>query len=200
LVYVISWDNAIDKKVKSSDDKDLGKVQSITRDYIQVKEGIVDKNYLQGYDGDHLWVSLTKDEVKSRFEGEKDPPISTFETAEYLERKTSVTKQYPDFETNIPAYGGTSAEGAAAATITDSLAMSWDKIIDKKVKSNDNEDMGKVESVAANYVEVKEGALHRKRYFVPKYYLEGFDGENLRASLTKDEIKDRYERDSPPTD
>jgi hypothetical protein len=208
MVYLISWDKAIDKKVKSSDDKDLGKVQSITRDYIQVKEGIVDKNYyyipvfyLQGYDGDHLWVSLTKDEVKSRFEGEREPPIATFETAEYLERKTSVTKQYPDFEINIPAYGGTSAERATAATIIhDSVAMSWDKIIDKKVKSSDNEDMGKVESVAANYVEVKEGVLHKKRYFVPKYYIEGFDGENLRASIIKDEIKDRYERDSPPTD
>jgi hypothetical protein len=46
--------------------------------------------------------------------------------------------------------------------------MSRDKIIDKKVKSSDNEDMGKVESVAANYVEVKERALHKKRYFVPK--------------------------------
>ncbi|MFZ0512141.1 MAG: hypothetical protein WAM14_11090 [Candidatus Nitrosopolaris sp.] len=41
-----------------------------------------------------LWVSLTKDEVKLRFEGEKDPPPSTFETPEYLERKTTVTNQY----------------------------------------------------------------------------------------------------------
>ena len=101
----------------------------------------------------------------------------------------------------LRAYGGTFAERATAATtIPNSVAMSWDKIIDKKVKSSDNEDMGKVESVAANYVELKERALHKKRYFVPKYYIEGFDGENLRASLSKDEIKDRYERDSPPTD
>jgi hypothetical protein len=28
---IISWDKAIDKKVKTSDDKDVGKVQSITR-------------------------------------------------------------------------------------------------------------------------------------------------------------------------
>lgn len=55
---IISWDKAIDKKVKSSDDKDLGKVQSITRDYIQTKEGTIGKNYyyipkyyMQGYDG-----------------------------------------------------------------------------------------------------------------------------------------------------
>jgi hypothetical protein len=53
-------------------------------------------------------ISLTKDEVKSGF----DSPISTFETPEYVERKTTVTKQYPDFETNIPAFGGTSAAPA----------------------------------------------------------------------------------------
>jgi len=60
LTDIISWDKAIDKKVKSSDDKDLGKIQSVTRDYIQTKEGTVDKKYyyipkyyLQGYDSDH---------------------------------------------------------------------------------------------------------------------------------------------------
>jgi hypothetical protein len=58
---ILSWDKAIDKKVKSSDNKDLGKIQSITKDYIQTKEGSISKNYyyipkyhIQGYDGDHL--------------------------------------------------------------------------------------------------------------------------------------------------
>ena len=71
MTDIISWDKAIDKKVKSSDDKNLGKIQSVTRDYIQTKEGTVDKKYyyipkfyLQGYDGDHLWVSLTRNDVK----------------------------------------------------------------------------------------------------------------------------------------
>jgi|SRR5215467_10533616 len=102
MAEVIIWDNAIDKKVKSTDDKDLGKVQSITKDYVQTKEGTIDKKYyylpkyyIQGYDGDDLRISLTKDEVKSRFEGEKAPLPSTFETPEYLERKASVTTQYP---------------------------------------------------------------------------------------------------------
>ena len=196
---IILWDEAIDKKVKSSDDKDLGKVQSITREYIQTKEGTIGKNYyyipkyyMQGYDGDHLWVSLTKDEVKSRFEGEKNPTASTFKTPEYLERRTAITKQYPDFETNIPTYAGISTP--------DSVAMPWDKIIDRKVKSSDNEDIGKVESIAPNYVEVKEGTVHKKHYFIPKYYVQGFDGENIRTSLTKDRIKDRFERDNPPTE
>ena len=135
---IVSWDKTINKKVKSSDDEDLGKVQSITRDYIQTKEGTIGKNYyyipkyyMQGYDGEHLWVSLTKDEVKSKFEGEKDPPASVFRTPEYLERRTTITKQYPDFETNIPAYAG----GSTSAKIApDSVAMPWDKIIERKVK------------------------------------------------------------------
>lgn len=224
---IISWDKAIDKKVKSSDDKDLGKVQSITQDYIQTKEGTIGKKYyyipkyyLQGYDGDHLWVSLTKDEVKSRFEGEKEPSATTFETPEYLQRKADVAKQHPNFESNIPTYSGsgsgetttigtggggvttgtTSSSTASTPTIPDAVAMPWDKIVDRKVKSTDNEDLGKVESVAVNYVEVKEGAVHKKHYFIPKYYIQGFDGENLRTSLTKNQIKDRYERDNPPTE
>ncbi len=114
------------------------------------------------YDGDNLWVSLTKDEVKSRFEGEKGPPPSTFEIPEYLERRTTITKQYPDFETNIPAYAGGSR---SVTTAPDSVAVPWDKTIDRKVKSSDNEDIGKVESIAPGYVEVKDGTVHKVSLF-----------------------------------
>jgi hypothetical protein len=117
-----------------------------------------------------------------------------------VQRKTTVTKQYPAFETNVPAYAGTSGARPPSTTIPDSVAMPWAKIIDRKVKSSDGHDMGKVESIAPSYVEVKEGAVHKKRYFIPKYYVQGYDGENIRTSLTKDEIKDTYERDSPPTE
>jgi hypothetical protein len=194
---VISWDKAIDRKVKSSDDKDLGKVQSITRDYIQTKEGMASKNYyyipkfyLSGYDGDNLWVSLTKDEVKSRFESEKAPEPAEVETPEYAERRTQITRQYPDFATTIPAY-----RPSNAATVQ----MPWDKIIDKKVKSSDRKDLGDVESISTNYIEVKEGTVSKKHYFIPKYYVQGFDGDSLYASLTKDDVKRRFERDSPPS-
>jgi hypothetical protein len=77
--------------------------------------------------------------------------------------------------------------------------MPWDKIIDKKVKSSDDQDLGKVQSVAANYVESQEGVVSKKRYYIPKHYIQGFDGENLHAALTKDEVKSRYERESPPS-
>jgi hypothetical protein len=114
---ILSWDKAVDKKVKSSDDQDLGKIESITREYIQAKQGLIGKKYyfipkyyIQGYDGDNLWVSLTKDEVKTRFERETPPDLKEFETSEYAERKSMVIKQYSDFDRSIPAYNSSSKE------------------------------------------------------------------------------------------
>jgi hypothetical protein len=207
---IISWDNAIDKKVKSSDDKDLGKVQSITKEYIQTKEGALSKNYyfipkyhIQGYDGDNLWVSLTKDEIKERFEKEKAPDPSEFESPEYSQRRTNMINQYPDFESKIPRYNIGTASGSSGTQATgsqDMVGLPWENVIDKEVKSSDNKDVGKVESISANYLEVKEGHVSKKHYYIPKHYVQGYDGHKLHASITKDEIKDRYERDSPPSD
>ena len=209
MADIISWDKAIDKKVKSSDNKDLGKIESITKDYIQTKEGVVSKNnyyipkyYLQGYDGDHLWVSLTKDEVKTRFERRDPPDPSEFETPEYNQRKAAVTQQYPGFANNIPTYSGggsfpSSGTAAGGATSQDMVGLPWEQVIDKKVKSSDNQDMGKVESISTYYTEVKDGRNH---YYIPKHYVQGFDGEKLHTSLTKEEIKEKYERDSPPSE
>jgi hypothetical protein len=209
---IISWDKAIDMKVKSSDNKDLGKIQSITKDYIQTKEGLVSKNYyfipkyhIQGYDGDKLWVSLTKDDVQARFEKEKAPDPSEFDTPEYNQRKTNMVKQYPDFENNIPPYSGGGQEtqpstSTPATTSQDMVGLPWENVIDKTVKSSDNQDIGKVESVSTYYLESKEGHVSKKHYYIPKYYVQGFDGKNLHTSLTKDEIKNKYERDSPPSE
>ena len=92
---IISWDESADKKVKSSDDKDLGKVQNVTKDYIQTKEGailkksyFIPKYYVQGYDGDNIWISLRKDDVKERYERENQiKDISEFETPDYIQRR-----------------------------------------------------------------------------------------------------------------
>src|SRR5919201_5496649 len=128
---IISWDNAIDKKVKSSDNKDLGKIQSITKEYIQTKEGALSKNYyfipkyyIQGYDGDSIWVSLTKDEIKVNFEKQKAPDTSEFQSPEYDRRRANVIKQYPDFESKIPRYNNSSSGGSAATATTTTPAAS----------------------------------------------------------------------------
>jgi hypothetical protein len=207
---ILSWDEAKDKKVKSSDDKDLGKIQSTTKDYIEIKEGLIGKKtyfipkyYVQGYDGESVWVALKKENVKEKFERESPPrDFSEFETPDYIQRRESVRKQYPDFDNNIPRYTpipGTSSAGISTPS-TKMVSVPWETLKGKKVRSKDNSDVGKVEEVAPHYVKVKEGLIGKKSYFIPKYYIEYFDGDKLQTSLSKDEIKSKWERNSPPSE
>ena len=186
---VISWDKAIGKEVKSSDKKDVGKIQSVTTEYITTKDGLVSKKYyfipkqyVQRFDGDKIWISLTKDEIKGRFERDD---ASQIQAEEFQSQSTTATKT-------------TSATTTKKGT--DMVEMPWEKVIEKKVKSSDSKDLGKVESIGPHFVEVDEGIVRHKRYFIPKYYVEGFDGDNLHVALTKDELKNKYERDSPPSE
>jgi hypothetical protein len=213
-IEVISWDEAMSKKVKSSDEKDLGEVHTITKDFVQTQEGIVSKKYyfipkfyIQGYDGEDLWVSLTKDQVKNKFERENAPTdLNEFLGANYNQQKAATIKQYPNFENQVPSYSPLGKDTATATsstssgtTQTDKLMMPWEKVIGKKVKSIDEHEMGKIKSVSSSFIEVEEGLVRKDRYFIPKYYVEGYGGEdNVIVSLTKETIKQKYQRDAPP--
>jgi hypothetical protein len=208
---ILSWEEAKDKKVKSSDDKELGKVQNATKDYLEIKEGTIGKKtsfvpkyFVQGYDGNFIWISLRKEDVKERFEREEPPhDMSEFETPDYVQRRESIKKMYVDFDNNIPRYApipGTSATTVHAPPSTKMVTVLWEKLKGTKVKSKDNSDVGKIEEVGPHYVEVKEGLIGKKSYFIPKYYIEYYDGDKLHTSLSKDEIRRKWERNSPPSE
>ncbi|HEY6586737.1 MAG TPA: hypothetical protein VIY98_00465 [Nitrososphaeraceae archaeon] len=79
------------------------------------------------------------------------------------------------------------------------VGLSWDKVIDKEVKSSDNEEIGKIKSLGQYFVEIEDGVISKKHYFIPKKYLHQYkDDDSLHSSLIKDEIKQKYQRDSPP--
>jgi hypothetical protein len=197
LVDVLSWDKSIDKDVKSSDEKKVGKVRAITRDFIQIEKGKLDKkyyfvpkHYIQGYDGEHIWLAINEDEVK-QFESEKELSLSSFDNEKYRERKSAIERQHPEFSSSIPTY-------SPASVGQTQVGMPWEKVIGKDVKSADDKDLGELQSVSSDYVEIKDGTVSKKHYFVPKTYVQEYDGKKVRLSLTKDEVKDKFERDSPP--
>jgi len=76
--------------------------------------------------------------------------------------------------------------------------FSWDSVIDKKVKSSDKEEMGKIKSLGEHFIEIEDGIISKKHYFVPKKYFQNYDDDTVYSSLTNDEIKEKYQRDSPP--
>lgn len=199
---VLSWDKVIDKDIKSADDKKIGKVRAVTKDFIQVKKGTIDKKYyfvpkyyIQGYDGEDIWLSLYKYEIE-QFESEKELPVSNFENERYLERKQMIEKEFPRFSAAIPKYSNL----ASSSTTTPSqVGMPWDKILGEDVKSADEEALGEVASIGSDWIEVKKGSINKKHYYIPKIYVQEFDGKKLHISLTEDEIEDKFERDTPPT-
>jgi hypothetical protein len=208
---ILSWDEAEDKKVNSSEGEEIGKVKSVGKEFIEVEDGLIAKKtyfipkyFVQGYDGNFIWLSLIKEDIKERFERERPPSdMSEFETPDYVERKQSIKTLYPDFDDYIPRYAqipGASTTSVRAPPTTKAVTVLWENLKGRKVKSNDDEDMGKVEVIGPHYVEVKEGLIEKKSYFVPKYYFESFDGEKLHVSLSEDEIKRKWKRDTPPTE
>ena len=206
-IDVISWDTVIDKKVKSSDDQDLGKIHTITNDFVQTKEGLVSKNYyfipkyyVRGYDGEHVWVSLTKDEVKTKFERDNAPTdLKGFLPEGYDEKRAATIKEYPEFENQVPSFSPVGKSSIDTTYEKEKLMMPWEDVISKKVKSIDEHDIGEIKSVFSAFIEVEDGMLRKDRYYIPKYYIEGFDNENhVISSLTKEDIKEKYKRDGPP--
>jgi hypothetical protein len=77
---------------------------------------------------------------------------------------------------------------------------SWDRCIGKQVKSSDNEDVGTAENTTPDSVEVKDGLIAKKHYYIPKDHFLGFDGEYLKVDLKKDEIRDQFLADNPVAD
>jgi len=72
-------------------------------------------------------------------------------------------------------------------------------ILHKKVSSLDGKELGSIESISPDYVELVEGGINKKHYFLPKSYLKEFGEKNFCVLLTKNEVKNRYKRHDPPT-
>jgi hypothetical protein len=223
MIERLSWVQTIDKKVISADEKDLGKVQSLSADYIESKVGkisskhyFIPRYYVEGFDDDgNIWISLEEKDVKQMFEG-KPPTSNHLMEHSYLERKRAILAFYPDFDRNLPPYQ--TAASAASTHMSDRLAgtvrsssdmpqtkeetiIPWDRIIDKRAKTTNGEEIGRVASISSDFIDVKGGILDNKHYFIPKYYVEGFDGDNLYLApvfTTKDQIKTRFLRERPP--
>ena len=71
----------------------------------------------------------------------------------------------------------------------------------KKVRSIGGEDIGKIENVNTYFIEVKDGLLTKRHYYIPKYSILGFDGRNtLITVMTKEEIKNEFSAHNPVAD
>ena len=205
LTVGLSWDKLKGKNTKSIDNKEIGKIKEISQDYIQIEKGIVSKDhffvpkyFVEGYEDDDIIISLTEDEIKNKFMNKSNPSGEMLEDDDYKKRKEFLKKKHPNFENDIPEYYPVASGEDRDSTRGQGAQMSWDKVMEKEVKSSDDEEIGKIKSVGQYFVEVEDGVISKKHYFIPKKYLQHYDGDTIYSSLEKEEIKQKYQRDSPP--
>jgi uncharacterized protein (TIGR02271 family) len=79
----IDWDDVIKKEARGINDEDLGEIQEVTKDYVLIKKGIINKEKLYiprdlatGYNGTILIFNITAEEAKNKFLRDSEPVFS----------------------------------------------------------------------------------------------------------------------------
>lgn len=87
---VIQWIHLIDESVHSSDDQDIGDIDAVNRNFVVVKRGFINVHYyyipmskVEGWDGHILWLTITEEEVKQKFERNILPDPASYYVKNY---------------------------------------------------------------------------------------------------------------------
>jgi hypothetical protein len=79
----VLWSELKDKKVKSNDDKKLGRIKRISDNHFKIEKGLVSKktfwipkNIADAYDGKYIWLSSNEEQIHDKFFYGEEPPES----------------------------------------------------------------------------------------------------------------------------
>src|SRR5215210_9150713 len=77
-------------------------------------------------------------------------------------------------------------------------SISWENVIKKEARGAvDDSDFGEVQELGQNYVLTQKGTLSKKKYYLPKYLVQGFDGDTLWFNASESDLAG-WMRDSAP--
>jgi len=202
----MAWDKTIDRKVKSTDNQDLGKIEGVSSEYVEVKEGALHKKryyipkyYLESYDGENVRSSLTKNEIKDKYERGSPPSPSEFQTEQYLEQKRRIESDYPQFLHGIPWMAREPGVHVKTEQSGDILHIPWEEVIHKRVKTTDDVDIGDIQRVGNEFIVVREGVGNARLYYIPKAYIDNYDGSALYVATPIALVSAKFEREEEPT-
>jgi len=76
----------------------------------------------------------------------------------------------------------------------------WGLLKGKKVKSNDGKSLGEINKISQNYIRLEKGKVKKKKFWIPKYYADTYDGKVLWLLETREEIESKfhYRKEPPP--
>jgi hypothetical protein len=78
--------------------------------------------------------------------------------------------------------------------------INWNDIIDQDTRSIDDADLGKVKGLYEPFIVIEKGTINKEKLYIPKSLIEKHSANVLYLSITEQEAKDTYARESPPTE
>jgi uncharacterized protein (TIGR02271 family) len=77
-------------------------------------------------------------------------------------------------------------------------SISWENVIKKEARGAvDDSDFGEVQELGQNYVQTQKGTVSKQKYYIPKYLVQGFDGDTLWFNASESDLEG-WKRDSAP--
>jgi hypothetical protein len=96
------WISMINESVHTYDDIDIGDVYAVSRNFIVVKRGFVNVHYyyipikkVEGWDDNVLWLKITEEEVKEKYERDIIPDPNQYFVKEYPYYTGFTSYNYP---------------------------------------------------------------------------------------------------------
>jgi hypothetical protein len=84
------WISLINESVHTYDDIDIGDIYAVSRNFVVVKRGFLNVHYyyipikkVEGWDGNVLWLKITEQEVKEKYERDTIPDPNQYFVKEY---------------------------------------------------------------------------------------------------------------------
>jgi uncharacterized protein (TIGR02271 family) len=82
---------------------------------------------------------------------------------------------------------------------TNNSSIAWDDVIKKEARgATDDSDFGEVQEVGQHYVLTQKGLVNKEKFYIPKYLVQGYDGDTLWFNATEDQLGG-FRMDSPPS-
>jgi len=101
------WEDMISQSVHSTDDVDIEDIDALSLDFIIIKRGYLNEHYyyvpiirVEGWDGNVLWLSVTKHEVRTNYERKITPDPSRYFIKDY----SIYSAQFPELRLIPPRY------------------------------------------------------------------------------------------------
>jgi uncharacterized protein (TIGR02271 family) len=76
--------------------------------------------------------------------------------------------------------------------------LDWNDVIKKEARGSNDDDLGEVQEVGNTYVLTQKGLISKNKFYLPKYLVEGYDGDVVRFRISEEEAKNSFVRDSAP--